>query len=347
VPPPPSRAAWSQQPAARVPAQAAPKAPPREEVLETYNAPEPPTNKQQPLVRGPVEDRTIPLTAKDAEPIARALGLPTRGTGQTGAQIAPQPTVIQAPSATSSRPSGGFAQPPPPGWQQGPWPSAPPTALPTYAQPTRQLVDPFGAPEQPTVPLGADPFAAPPPSQQLPTDLRNAQGGGRTGLWVLVGLLIVAAIAAVTFALLPGAPPPQITIVSTPPGADVTIDGRALGQTPVTITEGLEVGHAYELRVTHAGYQEWRAVLQAQNGPMTQSAILAALAASLHVDTAPPGGLVTVGGSPRGAAPVDVTGFLVGQTVEVRASRPGRGVPVVQSVVLENVQNSVIITTPP
>ena len=135
-------------------------------------------------------------------------------------------------------------------------------------------------------------------------------------------------------------------IVSTPEGAIVSMNGQSLGPTPVTISEGLEVGHAYELDVVHPGYQAWHAVIQAQNGLVQQSAILAALPASLHVETVPPGGQVLVGGSPRGAAPVDVSGFLVGQTVEVRASRPGHGVPVVQAVVLETESTSVTITTP-
>ncbi len=326
VPPPPSRAAWSGAPKQAPPSRAA--APVREEVLETYNSPEPPTSPVGQDLPPPSEDRTIPISAADAEPIARSLGL-----------VGPRP--VQAPAAAHApRTSGGFAQPPS-GWQQGPWPAA----LPTYAQPTRPITDPFHAPEQPTVPLGADPFAPPPPAVPLPAEL----GGPRPSrapivMLALLGLVAVAAVVA--FVVLPGAPTPEIMIVSTPEGAIVSMNGQSLGPTPVTISEGLEVGHAYELDVVHPGYQAWHAVIQAQNGLVQQSAILAALPASLHVETVPPGGQVLVGGSPRGAAPVDVSGFLVGQTVEVRASRPGHGVPVVQAVVLETESTSVTITTP-
>ena len=329
VPPPPSRAAWTGKaaPVSRAPAPGAP----REQVLETYNHPEPPTNVVQPLrMPPPSEEMTIPISAQDAQVVARSLGMPQQ---QAGARPS-----LGIPLPPAQRPS--FQQPPP-GWQQPGWP----TAMPTYAQPTRPISDPFHPPEQPTVPLGSDPFAAPPPPTPIPAEL-GGPGPTRWPLYVLLVAVLALVAGGIAYLVTPGPPAPSITIVSTPSSADVSMDGRPLGMTPVTITEGLEVGHAYELTVVHAGYQPWRAVIQAQNGLVQQSAILAALPASLHVDTTPPGGMVTVGGSPRGQAPVDVAGFLVGQTVEVRASRPGRGVPVVQSVLLATEATSVTVTTP-
>ncbi len=326
VPPPPSRAAWSGKPVAQArPAQpqhqpqpqpqpqpqAQPRPKPTQQVLATYGAPSP----------GPqIEDQTIPLSAAEAEQVHRALSAPP----------APRPSVPQ-----------GFAPPPPaPGPSAGPWP----VTLPTYAQPTRPIVDPFHAPENPTVPRGADPFAPPPPAQPLPAEL-GGPAPSRVGTYI-IGVLAVVAIAALVLVFaFPSAARPEISIISIPTGAEVLMGERSLGIAPVLVQEDLEVGHSYEFTVTHPGYQPWHATIQAQPGPVQQTAILAALPAALHVETTPPGGLVTVGGSPRGVAPVDVDGFLVGQTVEVRASRPGN-VPVIQSVVLDSEHTSVTLTVP-
>ncbi|MFO0682596.1 MAG: protein kinase [Sandaracinus sp.] len=317
VPPPPSRAAWAGKPVVHAPPspQPAARAPqPAQQILATYGTPSP----------GPaIEDQTIPLSAAEAELVQRALA-------------APQVPRTSAPQAFTPPPARTVSAPP----SQGPWP----VALPTYAQPTRPIHDPFHAPEQPTVPRGADPFAPPPPAQPLPAEL-GGPAPSRLGTYVIVllGLLAIGAVAV--WLAFPRAASPEISIISIPTGAEVFMGPRSLGIAPVLVQEDLEVGNAYEFTVTHPGYQPWHATIQAQPGPVQQTAILAALPASLHVDTTPPGGLVTVGGSPRGVAPVDVDGFLVGQSVEVRASRPGN-VPVIQSVVLDSEHTSVTLTVP-
>jgi hypothetical protein len=237
-------------------------------------------------------------------------------------------------AATIARSLGVAPPAPPAGWQG--------TSLPTYAQPTRPLGDGFQTADQPTVPRNkADPFA-PPPMRTI--EPRTAPSGART--WMLAAFAVLVIAAVVAFVLLPGEPAPTITILTTPDGAEVSIDGRAVGPTPATIADGLEVGHAYQIDVTHVGYAPRSVVVQAQPGPVEQQVVLTGLPATLHVETQPSGAPVTVGGTPRGSAPVDVSGFLVGQRVEVRASLPGHGPPAVQSVELAQQATTVTIAIP-
>jgi serine/threonine protein kinase len=240
---------------------------------------------------------------------------------------------ITADDAATIARSLAAQRPMPPGWQQVP-------SLPTYAQPTRPL-DGLQTADQPTVPRGNDPFAPPPPA---PIERAPRSSSARTWIFAAVAVLVMAAVVALV--LVPGEPAPSITILTMPAGAAVTIDGRPVGDTPVTITDGLEVGHAYQITVAHAGYGPRSIVVQAQPGPVDQQVVLTGLPARLHVESQPPGALITVGGTPRGAAPIDADAFMVGQTVEVRGSLPGHGLPVTQSVELTQETTSVVLTIP-
>ena len=193
------------------------------------------------------------------------------------------------------------------------------------------------------MPRGADPFASPPPMTTSGAEAEPSRW--RASAYTIAAVVLLGIAATIAFVFAPGEPAPTFSIVTSPPGADVSIDGRAVGMTPLIIAEGLEVGHAYQIAVTRRGYGPRSLVLQAQPGPVEQQVVLTGLPATLHVDTAPPGGQVTIGGTPRGVAPVDASGFLVGAHVEVRASLPGHGLPVVQSVELDET-TSLTITIP-
>jgi hypothetical protein len=147
---------------------------------------------------------------------------------------------------------------------------------------------------------------------------------------LVIGIVAITLMLMAGFALVIGlgsAPPPALEIISSPTGAQVSIDGRTVpGVTPLTITEGIESGTAYRVQVTMPGYQPWAAQLTPAGGTLRQFVVLAPMPATLRVETDPPGAQaeIHVNGTPRGPAPIEVSGFLVGQEVEIRANVPGR-----------------------
>src|SRR5262249_42701972 len=92
-----------------------------------------------------------------------------------------------------------------------------------------------------------------------------------------------------------------LAIVTHPSGAAVTIDGEPRGKTPLTLS--LPVG-THEVSVVHERYTT---VTQPVEVPNKLDLRLKRPIATLHIDSDPAGGEVTVEGKPRGKTPVDVT----------------------------------------
>jgi hypothetical protein len=147
--------------------------------------------------------------------------------------------------------------------------------------------------------------------------------------WVKVAIPVAVVLAIIigvtTFAVTPDEPPPVLEVITVPSGATVTLDSVLVpGVTPVRITENLRLGTTQRVEVTLSGYEPWSTSFQAASGNVQQVVVLTPLRAVLRIETDPPGGMITVDGVPRGAAPIDIPGLPIGRHVEVRASSPGR-----------------------
>jgi hypothetical protein len=92
-----------------------------------------------------------------------------------------------------------------------------------------------------------------------------------------------------------------VQIASHPTGAAVSVDGEARGKTPVTLQ--LPSG-AHEVTLTRDRYAP---ATQTVEAPGKLDVTLHRPTATLHVDSDPPGGDVSIEGKPRGKTPVDVT----------------------------------------
>jgi formylglycine-generating enzyme required for sulfatase activity len=130
---------------------------------------------------------------------------------------------------------------------------------------------------------------------------------------VVVNAGAASAIGPVTL----GAADARITVRSTPAGAQVTTGGTFRGLTPVTID--LSPGASHEVTVTRAGYAPWSRAVFAEAGKESQlDARLAALLVEVRIQGEPADAEVTVGGVPRGKAPVSLSLPASRQHVEVR-----------------------------
>lgn len=147
----------------------------------------------------------------------------------------------------------------------------------------------------------------------------------RTGwIWIIAGAALAAGAVAVavlvaptllelTQAQAPALAPGRVTIGTTPPGAEVTIDGQSRGLAPVAVP--LDPGH--HTIVLRRGAVERTIALQVASGAeMLQHFEFAPDPApvdlsSLSITTDPPGARVLIDGQARGTSPLTVTDLTV------------------------------------
>lgn len=97
----------------------------------------------------------------------------------------------------------------------------------------------------------------------------------------------------------------QMDISSVPPGAEVTVDGNAVGVTPLT-TEVLETGT--QLSVALRGYKTWENQVSIKAGTREVYPPIELIVAdgTVDVSSSPAGAHVNVGGEFRGTTPVSI-----------------------------------------
>jgi serine/threonine protein kinase len=153
----------------------------------------------------------------------------------------------------------------------------------------------------------------------------------------LVAAMGVAATLGVVLARRSGPPAPAPVVAagadaaisgvleldSNPPGAAATIDGAAVGTTPVRVD--VAAGKALVVKLALAGHDPYvdDQVSVAAGQTVRVRAILAAAKARLKVTTDPPGATVVVGDRPVGETPLTVDDLDAGDKVPVVLSRSG------------------------
>jgi serine/threonine protein kinase len=183
--------------------------------------------------------------------------------------------------------------------------------------------DPFGG--APSV--EPDPFPHPPPSAdpfiaQPPIPLHDPQPR-RWPIFALAALVVVLLLGSAIAAFVAlRHRPTMLEIISVPEGAAVELDGRSVGQTPVSLPE-VEAGRTYRVQLQRAGYEPRSAELNVVEGPNRSVFLLNQVRVTLHIDTHPAGAQVWVDNVLRGTAPLDIPGLAAGQRVLLRSSAPG------------------------
>ena len=145
-------------------------------------------------------------------------------------------------------------------------------------------------------------------------------------LWMTAGAALAAgAVAAAVLvaprllglmeAQAPPVTPGRVTIATTPPGAEVTIDGQSRGLAPVAVP--LDPGH-HTIVLRRGAVERTIAVQVASGAEMLQHFEFAPDPApvdlsSLSITTDPPGARVMIDGQARGTSPLAVSDLTVGQ----------------------------------
>jgi serine/threonine protein kinase len=191
---------------------------------------------------------------------------------------------------------------------------------------SRRMQDPWAAETAPRAPADIPPaFATPPPMMAVAAPPKSS---GRA-LWIVFGVVFVVALVGVSviaiwLGLRESAPEPVVRVVSTPPGANVKLDGRLLeGVTPMEIHTGLVLGQTHRVDLELPGYEPWSTTFEPAPGVVDHIAVLAPRRVPLRVLTDPPGATIYVDEVLHGVSPVEVPDLQVGRALRVRASLAG------------------------
>jgi PEGA domain-containing protein len=148
------------------------------------------------------------------------------------------------------------------------------------------------------------------------------------GLIAVLSAAILATLALIAVVAWPrffAGPHRASVTVHTVDGATVEVEGRNAGiaRAGTLVLPDLEVGRPYPIAVRRDGYEPGSAIVQAREGGSELTLQLAALAASVVLDTMPTGASVAIDGKPAGTTPVSITTLAPGANVEVAFERAG------------------------
>lgn len=176
------------------------------------------------------------------------------------------------------------------------------------------------------------------PSRRLPTGASHpverraprpppASGPPRALVLGLVAA-IVATLALVVVAAWPrvfSRETADVTITTMPAGATIEVDGKLAGTAAggSLVVRGLERGRAYPVVARLDGYEPRHAVVQPRAGEHAITLELEALAATVVLETQPPGAAVTIDGEAAGTTPLTVSTLAPGRAVSVAFARSG------------------------
>jgi tRNA A-37 threonylcarbamoyl transferase component Bud32 len=144
------------------------------------------------------------------------------------------------------------------------------------------------------------------------------------GLGVTAGLLVAAA----GFAAAPWLVEGVLVVTTEPPGAQITVDGRAVPGASPLVVEGIRLSRAHEIQAVAPGRRTASAEVRAEAGRLARSVHLALPSAlgSVTVESVPSGAEVRFDGQPVGRTPVTLGDVRVDQRHRVDLTLPGHDV---------------------
>jgi hypothetical protein len=141
-------------------------------------------------------------------------------------------------------------------------------------------------------------------------------------------LFICALIAIVAYPRWVTKPHGAIAITTTPPGAALELDGRAVGTsgaTPIAVND-LIVGQKYKVTARLSGFEPGEAIVEpVRDRDAPVSIALKPLAPTVRVESDPEGATVVIGGVEKGTTPLTLTDLAAGADATVTLRRTGYG----------------------
>jgi hypothetical protein len=177
--------------------------------------------------------------------------------------------------------------------------------------------------------LAAGPTRRLPAGAAFPVERRAAPAprSNRFVIGVLAAAIaaMLALIAIVAYPRLFGPGKTAVTFTTDPPGATIAIDGRARGVADGgTLTvDGLTVGKAYAVLASLDGYEPAQTVVEASEKTPTVPFVLVPRAASVTIETDPPGATILIDDKEVGRTPAQLATLAPRTRVTVTLRRDG------------------------
>jgi serine/threonine protein kinase len=227
------------------------------------------------------------------------------------------PQVALSPPTALGGPPLAQPGPFPPGMHPQPQP-APGTPFPFPTSPGQPMPGPFTT-RQIQSSLEVD---------EIPDKYKIRRQTQVNPIWIAAGALILAAVVAAVLIAIYGSNEEKaatgtavIEVVSSPPGATVTVDGEALPNPTPTTFDGA-TGKTYLIRLDLAKHQRWEREhpVGEEGGNQRVVARLDPIVVRLWVESKPPGAEVFIGGTSAGRTPLDLSGLdpQTTRSIEVR-----------------------------
>jgi hypothetical protein len=156
-----------------------------------------------------------------------------------------------------------------------------------------------------------------------PERIRTVRVG--TGKAVAVGALAGIAAGLATWGASIYYRPGVLVVTSTPPGAAVTLDGRAVATPTPVVVEGVTFSSAHQVQASLPGHKGAGAEVRPQLGELVRRVHLQLPSAlgALRVESEPPGAEVRLDGVPAGTTPLTVPGVRLDERHRVDLSLAG------------------------
>ena len=165
-------------------------------------------------------------------------------------------------------------------------------------------------PPEPAAPLG-------------PERIRTIRVGGARA--ILLGIVSGLLVAAAGFFAAPWLRDGVLVVTTTPPGAQVSVDGKAVpGATPVVV-EGIRLSERHRVEASAPGHKSASSEVRGEAGRLSRTVHLTLPSAvgSFTVESEPPGAALSLDGVPLGRTPFLVTGVRMDERHRIDLTLPG------------------------
>jgi eukaryotic-like serine/threonine-protein kinase len=147
-------------------------------------------------------------------------------------------------------------------------------------------------------------------------------GAGRA---VLLGVLAGLGVTVAGFAAAPWMRDGVLVVSTSPPGAQVTVDGRPVPGTSPVVVEGIKLSGSHHVEATLPGHRPASIEVGAEPGRLVRAVqlTLASTAGAIQVESTPTGAEVRLDGKLLGKTPLSIPGIAMDERHRIDLSLPG------------------------
>jgi hypothetical protein len=135
-------------------------------------------------------------------------------------------------------------------------------------------------------------------------------------------------VAVAGFAAAPWLQDGVLVVSTTPPGAQITVDGRPVAGTSPVVVEGVRLSGGHRVEAALPGHRPASVDLGSEPGRLVRAVqlTLTSTAGAIQVESTPPGAEVRMDGKLLGRTPLAIPGVAMDERHRIDLSLPGHDV---------------------